>query len=97
MKPAARSGDMHMCPAQTPPLPVPHVGGPVLPAPVTVLVGGLPAATLGQMCLCIGVPDSIITGSMTVLINNKPAVRMGDSTAHGGIIVSGMPSVLIGG
>lgn len=97
MKPAARSGDMHMCPALTPPLPVPHVGGPVLPAPATVLIGGLPAATLGQMCLCTGVPDSIITGSMTVLINNKPAARMGDSTAHGGIIVSGMPAVLIGG
>lgn len=73
MKPAARSGDMHLCPAQTPPLPVPHIGGPVLPAPATVLIGGSPAATLGQMCLCTGLPDSIITGSMTVLINNKPA------------------------
>lgn len=97
MKPAVRSGDMHLCPAQTPPLPVPHIGGPVLPAPATVLIGGSPAATLGQMCLCTGVPDSIITGSMTVLINNKSAARLGDSTAHGGIIVSGMPSVLIGG
>lgn len=97
MKPAARSGDMHLCPAQTPPLPVPHIGGPVLPAPATVLIGGLPAASLGQMCLCTGIPDSIITGSMTVLINNKPAARLGDSTAHGGIIVSGMQSVLIGG
>ncbi|QXO66725.1 PAAR domain-containing protein [Morganella morganii] len=97
MKPAARSGDMHLCPAQTPPLPVPHIGGPVLPAPATVLIGGSPAATLGQMCLCTGIPDSIITGSMTVLINNKPAARLGDSTAHGGIIVSGMPSVLISG
>ncbi|MCY0788600.1 PAAR domain-containing protein, partial [Morganella morganii] len=76
---------------------VPHIGGPVLPAPATVLIGGLPAASLGQMCLCTGIPDSIITGSMTVLINNKPAARLGDSTAHGGIIVSGMPSVLIGG
>lgn len=95
MKPAARSGDMHLCPAQTPP--VPHAGGPVLPAPATVLIGGLPAATLGQMCLCIGVPDSIITGSMTVFINNKPAARLGDSTAHGGTIVTGLPSVLIGG
>ncbi|HBH7051523.1 TPA: PAAR domain-containing protein [Morganella morganii] len=97
MKPAARSGDMHLCPAQTPPVPVPHVGGPVLPAPATVLIGGLPAATLGQLCLCIGVPDSIITGSMTVLINNKPAARLGDSTTHGGTVITGLPSVLIGG
>lgn len=97
MKPAARSGDMHLCPAQTPPVPVPHIGGPVLPAPSTVLIGGLPAATLGQMCLCTGVPDSIITGSMSVFINNKPAAGMGDCTAHGGTIVTGMPSVLIGG
>lgn len=95
MKPAARTGDMHLCPGQTPP--VPHVGGPVLPAPSTILIGGLPAATLGQICVCTGPPDAIITGSMTVLLNNKPAARLGDSTAHGGTIISGMPSVLIGG
>jgi uncharacterized Zn-binding protein involved in type VI secretion len=36
-------------------------------------------------------------GSMTVLLSNKPAARMGDSTAHGGKIVLGCPTVLIGG
>ncbi|WP_413495857.1 PAAR domain-containing protein [Morganella psychrotolerans] len=97
MKPAARTGDMHLCPGQTPPVPIPHVGGPVLPAPSTILIGGSPAATLGQMCVCTGLPDVIATGSMTVLLNNKPAARLGDSTAHGGTIISGMPSVLIGG
>jgi uncharacterized Zn-binding protein involved in type VI secretion len=34
---------------------------------------------------------------MTVLIMNMPAARMGDVTAHGGSIVLGCPTVLIGG
>jgi len=93
---AARISDMHTCPMSTGP--VPHVGGPILPpgAP-TVLIGGLPAACLGDMCVCVGPPDSIIMGSATVLIGGKPAARMGDSTAHGGVIVLGCPTVLIGG
>ncbi|MFY2510000.1 PAAR domain-containing protein [Vibrio pectenicida] len=98
MFPAARAMDMHMCPMQTPaPVPIPHVGGPILPLPTTVLIGYLPAATIGQMCVCIGPPDTIIKGSSTVLINNKPAARMGDTTAHGGTIIMGLPTVLIGG
>ncbi|MFD2312555.1 PAAR domain-containing protein [Microbulbifer halophilus] len=36
-------------------------------------------------------------GSTTVLLQGKPAARMGDSTAHGGKIVVGCPTVLIGG
>lgn len=84
---------------QTPALPpIPHVGGPIIgPGVPTVLIGGIPAATMGDMCVCVGPPDSIIKGSTSVLIMNKPAARMGDSTAHGGTIVLGMPTVLIGG
>lgn len=97
--PAARITDMHVCPMVNPgPAAIPHVGGPVLPpgAP-TVLIGGLPAACLGDMLVCTGPPDSIVMGSATVLIGGKPAARMGDSTAHGGTIVLGCPTVLIGG
>ena len=96
---AARLTDMHVCPMQTPAVPpIPHVGGPITgPGAPTVLVGNMPAATLGDMCVCVGPPDSIIKGSATVLINSKPAARMGDTTAHGGTIVLGMPTVLIGG
>lgn len=96
---AARLTDMHVCPMQTPaPVPIPHVGGPIVgPGVPTVLVGNMPAATMGDMCVCVGPPDSIIKGSATVLIMNKPAARMGDSTAHGGTVVLGMPTVLIGG
>lgn len=99
MKPAARVGDMHVCPMVTPAVPpIPHVGGPVLPPGVpTVLIGGMPAATATGMCTCVGPPDTIALGSMTVLIGNKPAARMGDMTAHGGTIVVGCPLVLIGG
>jgi len=78
--------------------PIPHVGGPILPpGTVTVLIGGQPAACMGDMCTCVGPPDSIILGSMTVLIGGKPAARMGDMTAHGGTITLGCPTVLIGG
>ncbi len=98
-QPAARVTDMHVCPLATPaPVPVPHVGGPILPGPAcTVLIGSLPAAVLGQSCVCVGPPDVIVKGSATVLISNMPAARMGDTTAHGGTIVMGMPTVLIGG
>ena len=93
--PAARVTDMHVCPMVTGV--VPHVGGPILPAgEPTVLVGGMPAARVGDMCTCVGPPDSIIMGSTTVLIGGMPAARMGDTTAHGGTIVAGQPTVLIG-
>jgi uncharacterized Zn-binding protein involved in type VI secretion len=76
---------------------VPHVGGPILPpGAVTVLIGGLPAARVGDMATCVGPPDVIVKGSATVIIAGMPAARMGDSTAHGGVIVSGCPTVLIG-
>src|SRR5262245_17811456 len=99
MPPAARVGDMHVCPMQTPGTPpIPHVGGPILPPGTpTVLIGGMPAATVGDMCTCVGPPDTIAMGSATVLIGGKPAARMGDTTAHGGSIVVGMPTVMIGG
>ncbi|TVQ05324.1 MAG: type VI secretion protein [Balneolaceae bacterium] len=94
--PAARITDFHVCPMVTGT--VPHVGGPVLPpgAP-TVLIGGLPAARIGDMATCTGPPDTIVMGSSTVLIEGMPAARMGDSTAHGGTIAAGEFTVLIGG
>jgi uncharacterized Zn-binding protein involved in type VI secretion len=93
---AARVSDMHLCPMITGT--VPHVGGPVLPAGCpTVLIGGLPAARVGDMCTCTGPPDTIAAGSGTVMIGGSPAARMGDSTAHGGVIIIGCPTVNIGG
>jgi len=97
-KPAARLTDMHTCPMVTPGTPpVPHVGGMITgPGVPTVLIGNMPAATVGDMCICIGPPDTIAMGSTGVLICGKPAARMGDTTAHGGIVASGFPTVLIG-
>ena len=97
-QPAARITDMHVCPMVTPAVPpIPHVGGPILPpGAVTVLIGGLPAARVGDMAVCVGPPDVIVMGAFTVLIGGMPAARMGDMTAHGGTIVLGEPTVLIG-
>jgi uncharacterized Zn-binding protein involved in type VI secretion len=92
---AARITDMHTCPL-TPV--VPHVGGPIIStSSPNVLIAGLPAAVVGDMCLCVGPPDVIVKGSATVLIGGKPAARMGDMTAHGGVIIQGAPNVIIGG
>ena len=96
MPPAARLTDMHICPMFN--LLQPHVGGPVIgPGIATVLIGGLPAAVVGDMLVCAGPPDVIIKGSATVLIGGMPAARMGDNTAHGGVIVLGLFTVMIGG
>jgi uncharacterized Zn-binding protein involved in type VI secretion len=96
MMPAARLTDMHVCPMLT--VLVPHVGGPIAaPGAPTVLICGLPAARLTDMAVCVGPPDMIALGSFTVLIEGLPAARMLDMCAHGGMIVLGAPTVLIGG
>jgi uncharacterized Zn-binding protein involved in type VI secretion len=100
MPPAARISDMHTCPMQdpTPVGPKPHVGGPITgPGVPNVLIGGMPAAVMGDTATCAGPPDVIVKGSATVLIGGRPAARMGDNCAHGGAIVAGFPTVLIGG
>lgn len=96
MPPAARISDFHTCPLFSGP--VPHVGGPVVgPGVPTVMIAGIPAAVAGDICTCVGPPDTIVKGSATVLIGGRPAARMGDLTAHGGVIVMGAPTVIIGG
>ena len=96
MMPAARVTDPHVCPMVTGV--VPHVGGPIAPPGVpTVLIGSFPAATIGNPAICVGPPDVIVAGSSTVLIGGRPAARLGDSCAHGGKIVAGCPTVLLGG
>ncbi|MCU0959986.1 MAG: PAAR domain-containing protein [Pirellulaceae bacterium] len=93
--PAARVGDMHVCPMVNGL--VPHVGGPILPpGGIPVLIAGMPAARVGDMAVCVGPPDVIALGSFTTLIGGMPAARMLDMTAHGGMIVMGAPTVLIG-
>ncbi len=94
MPPAARVGDMHVCPMVT--VLVPHVGGPVLPpGAVTTLIGGQPAARVGDIVTCVGPPDVIVLGSFTVMFQGQPAAYMGSLTAHGGVVVMGYPIVMI--
>ena len=94
--PAARITDMHVCPMVT--VLVPHVGGPICgPCAPTVLICGLPAARVSDMAVCAGPPDVIALGSFTVLTMSMPQARIGDMTAHGGSIVLGAFTVLVGG
>ncbi len=94
--PAATIGSMHTCP-MTNPGGSPHTGGPVTgPGVPTVLIGGKPAAVIGDICTCSGPPDTIAQGEATVLIGGKPAVTVGCMTAHGGQIAQGEPTVIIG-
>ena len=98
MPPAARVSDMHTCPMATPGTPpIPHVGGPIIPpCKVNVIIGNMPAARVTDKCICIGPMDVIMKGSPTVLIGGLMAARIGDTTAHGGVIVTGQFNVLIG-
>lgn len=95
MPPAARITDFHTCPLVNPG-PVPHAGGPIITGCSTVLIEGLSAARVGDTCTCVGPLDSIASGSPTVLIGYRPAARLGDGTIHGGIVVAGAPTVIIG-
>jgi len=75
---------------------VPHVGGPILPpCGVPVLIGGLPAARVTDLAVCVGPPDVIALGSFICLIKGLPAARITDMTAHGGMITLGCFTVLI--
>lgn len=97
-RPAARITDMHVCPLVTPGTPpVPHVGGPLVKGEPTVLTGSMPQSRIMDTEICVGPPDMVAMGSGTVLVGKLPAARIGDPSAHGGSIVTGFPTVLIGG
>jgi uncharacterized Zn-binding protein involved in type VI secretion len=95
--PAARVGDLVVCPAVSGV--VPHVGGAILPpGALTVLIAGMPAARVGDMIPCAGGPGPVMMGSATVMIGGMPAARLLDTAAHGGTITGpGAPTVIIGG
>lgn len=94
-QPAARIGDMHTCPMVNPG-PVPHVGGPIIKGQPNVLTCSMPQARISDLATCVGPPDVVAKGAFTVLVGGMPAARLGDTTAHGGVIVAGAPTVLIG-
>lgn len=94
MPPAARITDMHVCPMVTGV--VPHVGGPIVTGCATVLIGGIPAARITDQLVCVGPPDMIVMGSATVITCGMPQARIGDMTEHGGVIVVGCFTVIVG-
>lgn len=93
--PIARVTDQHSCPLCTGP--VPHVGGPIANGAPTVLAGDQPVARVGDPAICVGPADAVLQGASSVWIAGMPAARAGDTTLHGGVIVSGQPNVLVGG
>jgi uncharacterized Zn-binding protein involved in type VI secretion len=99
MPPAARVNDNHICPMQTPAVvPIPHVGGPIMgPGVPSVLIEGMPASVVGDVCICVGPPSAVMQGSTGVLIAGRAAARVGDPTMHGGnILPPGALTVIIG-
>ena len=97
MPPAARITDFHACPMVTPGTPpIPHVGGPIMKGSPNVLTGKLAQARVGDQAVCVGPMDVIAKGSSGVFVNKMAAARIGDQTAHGGSIVAGLPTVVIG-
>ena len=87
---------MHVCPMVT--ALVPHVGGPALPpGEPTVLIGGMAALRVGDILTCTGPPDTVAAGSGTVMIGGRAAARLGDQTSHGGSLILGCFTVMIGG
>ncbi len=96
--PVARITDMHVCPMQTPAVvPIPHVGGPIIgPGAVTVMAGGMPVSVVGDLAICVGPPDIMVMGSPTVFAMGMPIVRITDMTAHLGMPIVGLPTVMVG-
>ena len=77
------------------------ISGPGVP---NVLIGGQPAAVVGDMHTCSmpspagpHPPSPFVKGSLTVLIGGRSALRMGDMSGCGAPIVAGLPTVIIGG
>lgn len=93
---AARITDMHLCPLVTGL--VPHVGGAIAVGSPNVLTVGLPQARQNDLCVCVGPPNALAKGSLTVYVNGLQAIRLGDLSLHGGqVAVVSQPSVLVGG
>lgn len=84
--------------------PTGHPGTITGPGIAIVLIGGMPAAVLGDLHACAMPPPAgphppspIVKGSATVLIGGRGAARMGDLAGCGAPIVVGLPTVQIGG
>jgi uncharacterized Zn-binding protein involved in type VI secretion len=91
--PVSLRGHMHICP-MVDPGPRPHIGGPVVDVRQSfVTVDGVPIATVGDACLCTGVPtkDPITSGSAIASIEGRRIARQGDPCSHGGQLVQGVP------
>lgn len=95
MRPAARDGDLHVCPDQESG-PAPHVGGAISASASDVLINGQRTALVGDGASCQGPRSSVIEGSRGVFANSQSIARVGDPTDHGGRVVHGSGNVFVG-
>jgi uncharacterized Zn-binding protein involved in type VI secretion len=72
--PAARASDTATCPMVAGNPPVAHVGGPIVAGSGTVLINGLPAAS-------VGAPIVEATGPGSAVAGGDPTVVIGGGTA----------------
>jgi len=94
MQPIAIKGHHHTCPSYAGK--TPHVGGPVLTGQTNVTVNGIEVACVSDQLECrAGGPDIVAAGSMLVTINGLPVARLGDPTAHGGVLAQGDALILL--
>lgn len=81
MKPVARLGDQHTCPA--------HGPNAIVGVSTASKCDNLPIATIGDTTAC---GATIITGSPSMMVDGKPVATLGSQTSHGGTITTGSAS-----
>lgn len=87
-KPAARKSDPYSCPLPG------HGTNPIASGSPDVFFDGLPAASQGDTCTCGSALSSGL--SATVFINGKNAATIDTGGTHGGIVIGGSGTVIIG-
>jgi uncharacterized Zn-binding protein involved in type VI secretion len=92
----ARKYDRFSC-SLTDPGPALHVGGTLKATQSTVKANDMPVVCVGDLATCGLPPNAVAMGSRSVFIKGKPAARFGDKMTHGGTIVGGSDTVMIGG
>lgn len=87
--PVATLSDLHTCPY--------HGEGAITDAGQSIVkIDGIPVAVTTGTCTCSQPDDNpMVLGALTVNIDGKNIMRMGDQTSHGGVILTGKPTVTI--
>jgi len=52
---------------------------------------------VGAMAVCTGPPNTVSGGDTTIIYKGLPVARLGDKTAHGGVITQGSDKIFVNG